>query len=113
MPLGAHRGVTMDTLSRRRFLAASAACAAVGVAVAGPAAPPTDVVRFVGDGLLLSPVEYADLLASLAHAGKAKGDLYLTGGAVEELEARVAKELGKARAVFIASGTLANHLAIR
>ncbi len=102
----------MRSLSRRKFLAAGATCAAVGAA-AREATPPSDVIRFVGDGLWLPPAEYADLLAKLAHAGKAKPDVYLSGGAVEELEARFAKELGKERAVFVPTGTLANHLAIR
>jgi threonine aldolase len=40
-------------------------------------------------------------------------DSYLTGGSVAELEARFAQILGKERAVFVPTGTLANHLAIR
>jgi threonine aldolase len=32
---------------------------------------------------------------------------------VEELEGRMARLLGKERAVFLATGTLANHLALR
>src|SRR5947209_6814764 len=110
----------MGTVSRRTFLASGAGCVAVGAGASrAPAATraraeqPTPIVRFFGDGLYLSPAEYADLLARLAQSGKAKADVYLNGGAVQELETRLAKELGKERAVFIPTGTLANHLALR
>src|SRR5689334_9486057 len=98
----------MPLVNRRTFLAAGAACAAAGTeravgprAAGRPSEPTPGVVRFFGDGLFLSPAEYADLLAKLARADKAGNDLYLTGGAVEALEARFAKELGKERAVYV------------
>lgn len=40
-------------------------------------------------------------------------DNYSIGGCVEELEIKFAKLLGKETAVFMPTGTLANHLAIR
>jgi threonine aldolase len=40
-------------------------------------------------------------------------DEYSRGGVVEELESRMAALLGKEAAVFMPSGTLANHLALR
>jgi threonine aldolase len=70
-------------------------------------------VTFTGDGLGLNPVDYARLLARLADEGKIKPDSYSNEGAVAELEAAFAAELGKERAVFLPTGTLANHLAVR
>ena len=69
-------------------------------------------VNFVGDGLELSPPAYADLLARLARSG-VESDEYSRGGAVEALEKQFAALLGKETAVFLPSGTLANHLAVR
>src|SRR5207247_7306103 len=65
------------------------------------------------DGLALSPASYAGLLARLAETGGIAPDDYSRGGAVGELEGRMAALLGKEAAVFMPSGTLANHLALR
>jgi len=70
-------------------------------------------VDFVHDGLLLSPKEYANLLMQLADEGKIKPDYYSNGGVVEEMEAFFAHLLGKESAVFMPTGTLANHIAVR
>ena len=70
------------------------------------------MVRLTGDGLGLTPAQYARVLAQLADRGIAEDD-YILGGVVDELEARMAKLLGKERAVFMPTGTLANNLAIR
>ena len=70
------------------------------------------VVRLTGDGLGLTAAQYARVLASLAERGIAEDD-YILGGVVEALESRMATLLGKERAVFMPTGTLANHLAIR
>jgi threonine aldolase len=70
------------------------------------------VVRLTGDGLGLTAAQYARTLAELAERGIAEDD-YILGGVVEELETRMAKLLGKERAVFMPTGTLANNLAIR
>ena len=74
--------------------------------------PADSVVRLTGDGLGLTAAQYARVLAQLADRGIAEDD-YILGGVVEELEARMAKLLGKERAVFMPTGTLANNLAIR
>ena len=37
----------------------------------------------------------------------------MQGGAVEQLEQTFAKLLGKERAIFLPTGTLANHMAVR
>ena len=70
-------------------------------------------VDFLHDGLLLTPKEYADLLMRLADEDKIKPDFYSNGGVVEELENKFAHLLGKEAAVFMPTGTLANHIAIR
>jgi threonine aldolase len=70
-------------------------------------------VDFLYDGLNLSPKEYASLLMKLADEGKIKSDFYSNGGVVEELEHKFAQLLGKESSVFLPTGTLANHIAIR
>lgn len=70
-------------------------------------------VNFSRDGLDLSPSEYIDLLAKLCADSGIATDNYSHGGVVEQLEAAFAKALGKERAVFVPTGTLANHLALR
>jgi threonine aldolase len=76
---------------------------------------PTDqrIVQLRTDGLTLSPAAYAGLLARIAETRGIAPDDYSRGGVVEELEARMAALLGKEAAVFMPSGTLANHLALR
>ncbi len=70
-------------------------------------------IDFIYDGTQLSPKEYADLLMKLVDEGKIKVDDYSNGGIVEELENKFATLLGKESAVFMPTGTLANHIAIR
>ena len=70
-------------------------------------------VFFQGDGLNIGPREYANLLAGIAADGDLEEDYYSNGGVVADLEKRMAEILGKERAVFLPTGTLANHLAIR
>ncbi len=93
---------------RRSFLAMPGIGAAAMAAAAGRPA-----VQFTSDGLSLTPLETSRLLASLAEQGKIRADSYSQKGAVEELEARFAADLGKERAVFFPTGTLANHAAVR
>ena len=71
------------------------------------------VVQFRSDGLGLSPAEYARLLAEIAERRGIDVDDYSRGGVVAELEERMAALLGKETAVFLPTGTLANHLAVR
>ena len=70
-------------------------------------------VKFTRDGIDLSPLEYCQLLFELAEAGKIEADNYSRGGTVEELEVTFAELLGKESAVFMPTGTLANHIALR
>lgn len=70
------------------------------------------VVRLTGDGLGLTPLQYSRLLARLAEENIGV-DAYSIGGVVEELETELARLLGKERAVFMPTGTLANSIAVR
>lgn len=102
--------------SRRTFLQ-FAAGSSVALAQNGPsvppAVPPERRVYLVGDGVTLSPSEYARVLGKIAEEHGVAADSYLHGGAVEQLEQQFAKSLGKERALFLPTGTLANHLAVR
>jgi len=70
-------------------------------------------VKLTGDGLALSPSEYARLVVRLVEEKNLVPDSYSIGGVVEDLEDVFARALKKERAVFMPTGTLANHLAIR
>ncbi|ULQ54310.1 threonine aldolase family protein [Flavihumibacter fluvii] len=70
-------------------------------------------IDFIYDGTELAPKEYAGLLMKLVDEGKIKIDNYSKGGIVEELENKFATLLGKESAVFMPTGTLANHIAVR
>jgi threonine aldolase len=80
-----------------------------------PPFPPVDErsVWLVGDTTPSSPTQTAQRLLDLVQRGGKPRDSYLAGGAVGELEARFAKMLGKEDCAFLATGTLANHLAVR
>ena len=71
------------------------------------------IVQFRSDGLGLSPAAYARLLAEIAETRGIAEDDYSSDGILAELEARMAALLGKEAAVFMPTGTLANHLALR
>ena len=49
----------------------------------------------------------------MAEEGRIERDSYSNGGVVQVLEEQFAGILGKERAVFMPTGTLANHLAVR
>src|SRR5438067_4072917 len=70
-------------------------------------------VHFRSDGLALPPTEYARLLVQLAEKRGIAADEFSREGVVVELEERMAALLGKEMALFLPSGTLANHLALR
>jgi threonine aldolase len=70
-------------------------------------------VHFRTDGLALSPAEYARSLVQLAEERGIAADEFSREGVVVELEERMAALLGKEMALFLPSGTLANHLALR
>lgn len=107
-----------DSSARRTFLKASAALASLSlipdhVARATQRSAADRSVNMSHDGLVLSPLDYAALLQRITADGNTTEDYYSQGGAVAALEAACAKLLGKETAVFMPTGTLANHLAIR
>jgi threonine aldolase len=105
-------------MQRRNFLLGSGAAtlgllssaAARAVDTTTAARPPINLTH---DGLALTPPEYARLLGELTTDGALQADNYSNGGVIAELEQRFAQRLGKPAAVFMPSGTLANHLAVR
>jgi threonine aldolase len=111
-------------LDRRRFFAISAALATeqANSSADRTALPALEhraggglftTVDLQSDGLALSPREYSTLLARLADRTSLPPDNSSNGGAVEELEKTFAELLGKPAAIFLPTGTLANHLAVR
>ncbi len=114
----------MCSIDRRRFLEVGALGVGYGLTTAGSgparaqagsgtAGAASRNVRMSGDGLGLTPEESARLWTALAAGGGIVRDSYSNGGAVERLENAFAERLGKERAVFMPTGTLANHLAVR
>ncbi len=70
-------------------------------------------VSFRFDGPEKTAGEVAREALEAAEAVQAEMDEYSRGGTVERLETAFAKALGKERALFMPTGTLANHLAVR
>jgi threonine aldolase len=111
--------IIMENLQRRKFLKLSAATAlipALGLPAFAFKSKPVDkkiIADLTGDGLNLSTKEYGQILAQLTEKDDLVADNYSLTGSVEELEIKFAKLLGKEAAVFMPTGTLANHLAIR
>ena len=111
-------------MDRRRFLEMSLVGAAFAplaaeAQTASPAAPPpfpprdARTVWMVGDSAPPDPAGDTQRLLDLLKARPRIREAYLSDGATAELEARFAKLLGKEDCAFLATGTLANHLAVR
>jgi threonine aldolase len=105
-------------VSRRGFVGTLGAAVGAGclpdVAVfANAAIEPDKVVHTSGDGIGITPREYASLLNRLCQGREVAEDNYLLGGEVAAFERHWATLLGKEAAVFMPSGTLANQLALR
>jgi threonine aldolase len=106
-------------VNRREFFAAGGGVAAAAQALSARAAahsadePPFKTINLQADGLALNPREYVSLLGKLVEERAPQADYYSNGGAVEELERKFAQLLGKEAAIFVPTGTLANHLAVR
>ena len=94
-------------MRRRSFLAAPVLA---GLAPEAYAAAEETRVFATADGIP-TPRTYAALLQKLAPGVKI--DDYSNGGTVGQLEEKVAAALGKETAVWLPTGTLANHLAVR
>ncbi len=72
-----------------------------------------EAIVFTSDGEPQTPQSIVDRLGVLLSEGKLQPDSYSLGGTVEALEECVARDLGKEAAIWIPTGTLANHLALR
>ncbi len=113
----------MDTLTRRAMVKGGIASlpltAAAGRIAAAERQGPDEFaalqsrVKFTGDGPQFTPPEAIDVLSRIVNDRGIDADYYSRGGVVTELEERMAAILGKERAVFVPTGTLANHLAVR
>ncbi len=109
----------MQRVTRRGFVEAVGTTAGLGAfssSARGSTGAPASTGRTVhlsGDGNGITPREYAALLDQLCRASEVAQDTYLLGGDVERFEQHWAQLLGKESAVFMPSGTLANHLALR
>ncbi|HUU35918.1 MAG TPA: beta-eliminating lyase-related protein, partial [Vicinamibacterales bacterium] len=116
---GGYPGGFMLHVTRRAFVETLGTAAGLGCAPyvapvsAGAPDPSARTVHLSGDGIALTPREHAALLDQLCRDRKIAEDTYLLGGEVEQFERHWAQLLGKERAVFMPSGTLANHLALR
>jgi threonine aldolase len=112
---------SMTTMHRRHFLeigSLAAIAGTIGPSVAFPGSQETPsvtsrMIRFDNDGLGLTPQEYSSVLNAVATDKGITPDYYSLGGAVAEMEQKFAALLGKEAAVFMPTGTLANHIALR
>jgi threonine aldolase len=81
--------------------------------MAGKNTESPDAVVFRGDGEPKTPELMVSRLTEIADGAGIEADNYSLGGVVEQVEKRMAEILDKEAAVFMPTGTLANHLAIR
>ena len=70
-------------------------------------------VVFKGDGEPRSADNTLKYLSEIATQGVVDQDYYSLGGAVNTLEEKFAEKLATESAIFMPTGTLANHLAVR
>ena len=102
----------MDPAGRRSFMKVMTATPFLG-ALFSSVAIAENQVKLFGDGLSLSPSEYVGLLEKIIEDKGIEADRYSRGGVVEELETKMAEALGKERAIYFPTGTLANQIAVR
>jgi threonine aldolase len=112
----------MTTVNRRLFLKASGLTILPGIlpvlpVLAGeinehpvPAGEP--VVKFYGDGESFDGPAYWEQLQLANSIQPIKVDRYGSGGAVQDLQNKMATITGKEKAIYMPSGTMANQLAI-
>jgi threonine aldolase len=70
-------------------------------------------IDFTSDGLGLDPREYVARLQDVVAGDGLAADNYSRNGVIGRLERDFARRLGKPAAMFVPTGTLANHLAVR
>ncbi|HBK70245.1 MAG TPA: hypothetical protein DDZ39_01080 [Flavobacteriaceae bacterium] len=112
-------------MERRKFIANTAAAAAfpfipkINLSSSGNSNDIEELlhkhlpVNFTRDGLNLSPTLYAKLLEQLTLDDDFQPDSYGLGGMIHQFEEKVALALGKEKAIYMPTGTLANHIALR
>lgn len=104
---------------RRTVLTGPAAFAAAPLAGAmlapsqASAQSASRAVFLANDTAFKEPEEFASDLSALTSRYDGALDIYMEGGAVGELEQAFASLLGKEACVFLPTGTLANHLAVK
>lgn len=109
----------VNSISRREFIdvVLRSAVAGLPLATIGAALGQTEntqsLVFMQYDGLSLSPAETIAELGRLCKEKSPLEDMYSRGGTVEDVERYFARLLGKETAIFMPTGTLANHLALR
>lgn len=91
----------------------TAPSATAATAAPAPAPDYATLVQLSGDALPRDPMTEPARLHALLDRHAKPVDSYLAGGAVAELEARFSGLLGKEDTVFMPTGTLANHIALR
>lgn len=109
-------------INRRSFLKNSglgllpAVLPAMPAFASGPAsvaAPPGEKwVKFFFEGEWFNELEFLEELQVAHKKTPLKADRYGSGGAVEELEKKMAAITGKEKAIYMPTGTMANQLAI-
>ncbi|RYY54930.1 MAG: aminotransferase class I/II-fold pyridoxal phosphate-dependent enzyme [Chitinophagaceae bacterium] len=112
----------MNQFNRRNFLQKSGlgllpAILPLGPLVAQetrqPAPPEKKLVKFYGDGEMFEPGEYLKELGTFHSTHPIVADRYGSGGAVEELQKKFVEITGKEKAIYLASGTMANTMAVK
>jgi threonine aldolase len=105
----------LKDLNRRNFIKMSALGSAIpfSTEISSPIKDESQMVNFVSDGLNLSPSQYLKFLNRIIETKGISVDNYSLDGIVEKFEQKFAKLVGKETAIFLPTGTLANHLAIR
>ncbi|MEJ8819260.1 threonine aldolase family protein [Lacibacter sp. H407] len=112
----------MSSVNRRNFLKASGTvmlpALVPAIATASPASnnktvhADESIIKFFYDGEFFSPAMYIEELQKINSKQSIERDVYGQGGAVTALEKKFASITGKAKAIFLPSGTMANQLAI-
>ena len=98
----------MLEVSRRKFVELATGVGA-GLASSWPPSPEGrpradgSAVHLTGDGLPLSPRDFASLLAVLCRRNEVVADNYCLGGEIARFERRCGELLGKETAVFMPS----------